>query len=72
MEEAPEITEVDENNNKEDEYDIKHEHPQDEYVTKRDDMDEYVEPNKQQDDQEYYGEHESHQSNNTNKNINMP
>ena len=35
-------------------------------------MDEYVDPNNHQDDQKYHGEHESHQRNNTNDNINPP
>ena len=41
----PDITGVEEDTDKENEYEIKHEDPKDEYDTTCDDMDEYVGPN---------------------------
>ena len=45
MDEALDITILDKETAKEDEYEIKHEDPQYEYDTTCDDMDEYVGPN---------------------------
>ena len=60
MDEEPSITGVDEDTNKKDVDDTKHEDPQDNYNNTCEDIDEYTEKNEQQDYQEDRGENEPH------------